>query len=180
MSFSPTETSLTIFPTPPPADHNTFSKGIPAIGTNDRALALILYSPNLQLGASMDNSNSDAQSAYTVSVTTGFTFTSSESISITEKVGVKVEIVTAEISTTFALSFSEQWSKSRTVSMTFTCPPGKKAFVYQGTLVSRQLMLDTGTGKYNWVSAPASALTELLLTSRLPVGQAPSNPVTIK
>jgi len=180
MPFGPTSSSLTIFPTMPDATQATFNQGIPALGTNNQAVAVILYSPNLQIVASMDNTNSDATCSYQVSVATGFTFTSTQSISISEKVGVSIEIVTAEVTTTFALSFSEAWNTTRTVTMDFACPAGKQAFVYQGTLVSRQLALNAQTGVYSWVSAPASALTELLLTSRTPIGKAPSNSVLIK
>lgn len=179
MPFPPANTSVTIFPSMPDADQATFSGGIPAIGTNNQELAVILYSPNLQIVASMDNTNSDAECAYAVSVATGFTFTSTESVSISATVGVNVEIVTASVTTTFALSFSEQWNTTRTVSMTFTCPAGKQAFVYQGTLLSRQLAFNAATGAYTWASAEAAALTELLLTSRTPVGKAPSNTVNI-
>ena len=180
MPIPPPSTSLTIFPTMPPEVQDTFSKGVPALGTNNQQIALILFSPNLQIVGSMDNSNSDATCSYQLSVSTGFTFSATESFSISEKVGVSIEIVTEEVTTTFALSFTQQWNTTRTETMTFNCPAGKKAFVYQGTLMSRQLAFNAQTGQFAWTSAPASVLTELLLTSRTPIGQAPSNPVQIQ
>ena len=179
MPFGPPSTSLTIFPSMPAAVAATYSAGIQAIGTNQSDVAVILYSPNLQLLASLDNSNADSDSSYSLSVTTGFTFSATESISISEEVGVSVEVVTEKTTISFSLSFTEEWSQSTTTTLQVDCPAGKKAFVYQGTLMSRQLQLDASTGQYNWVSAASKALTQIILSSRVPIGQAPSNTVTI-
>ncbi|MTJ81251.1 MAG: hypothetical protein F8N37_09560 [Telmatospirillum sp.] len=179
MAIPPPKASLTIFPSMPTETQDTFSKGVQALGTNGQQISLILFSPNLQLVASMDNSNSDATCSYQVSVSTGFTFSSTQSFSISETAGVSIEVVTVETTITYALSFTEQWNTTRTETMTFDCPAGKKAFVYQGTLMSRQLGFNTQTGKFAWTTPAATALTELLVTSRTPVGRAPSNPVRI-
>jgi hypothetical protein len=128
---------------------------------------------------SLDNTGSDADGSYSSSVTTGFTFSTTQSISIATSVGVNIEIVTASVTVTFALSFTEEWSTSTTKTMTFNCPAGKKAFVYQGTLMSRILSFNAGSGTYTWFTAPAKALTQVLVTRNAPIGLAPSNPVTI-
>ncbi len=128
----------------------------------------------------MDNTNSKATSSYQTSVTTGFSFSSTQSISITEEVGVNIEVVTEKTSITFALSFTEQWTTSTTKSMTFTCPPGEMAFVYQGTLMSKILVLDAQRGTYSWDGDAARALTQVLVTSDTPIGAAPSNSVSIQ
>jgi hypothetical protein len=138
-----------------------------------------MYSPNLQMLISLDNTGSEAESSYSSAVTTGFTFSTTQSISIATSVGVNIEIVTASVTVTFALSFTEEWSTSTTKTITFNCPAGKKAFVYQGTLMSRILSFNSGTGAYTWYTAPAKALTEVLVTRNTPIGLAPSNPVTI-
>ena len=118
-------------------------------------------------------------SNYSTSVSHGFTFSSTQSISVTAEVGVNIEIVTAKISTTFALSFTEQWNTTTTKSMNFSCPPGKRAFVYQGTLISRVMELNASSGQYQWHSAAGKALTQVLVTHSEPIGAAPSNPVSI-
>ncbi len=180
MPFPPPPSSgLTIFESEPAADAATFAAGVPATSTESDSLAIILFSPNLQIIASMDNTNSQATSSYSVSVTQGFTFSTTQSLSITTEVGVNIEIVSAKVSTTFALSFTEQWNTSTTITLDFSCPPGQKAFVYQGTLMSKLLDFNAETATYSWSGAAAKALTQVLVTTATPIGSAPSNPVTI-
>jgi hypothetical protein len=180
MPIPPPSTTLTIFDSDPGQPSQTiFDQGLPATSTETESLAIILFSPNLQLIASLDNTQSEVTSSYETSVTTGFTFSTTQSLSITEEIGVNIEVVTEKTSVTFAISFTEQWNKSETKTMSFSCPPGKKAFVYQGTLVSRLMKFDAGSGHYSWDSSPAKALTQVLVTSAEPVGAAPSNTVTI-
>jgi hypothetical protein len=180
MVFPPPKVKLTIFDTQPTPTVKTFQAGIPAKSTSQQSLAIILYSPNLQLIASLDNTKSAASSTYESSVTTGFTFSSTQSISITEEVGVNIEVVSASVSVTFALSFTEEWSTEKTTSMSFTCPPGDKSFVYQGTLVSQLMVFDASNAIYSWSGNAAKALTQILVTSNTPIGAAPSNPVSIR
>jgi len=175
----PGQNVLKIFDAQPAASETTFNAGIMGTNTQQQALSIILFSPNLQIIASLDNTKSQVTSNYQTSVSHGFTFSSTQSISITASVGISIEVVSASVSTTFALSFTEQWSTTTTKSMTFSCPPGKKAFVYQGTLMSRVLTLNAGDAQYSWLSAPSKALTQVLVTSDVPIGDAPSNPVTI-
>lgn len=180
MPFPPPPShKLKIFDSLPPTTQDTFNAGVPIAATEQQACAIILYSPNLQIIASMDNTNSQVTSNYETSVTHGFTFSSTQSVSITEELGINIEIVTEKTSVTFALSFTEQWNTSTTKSMSFSCPPGKKAFVYQGTLMSRILALDSETAQYDWKAAGGKALTQVLVTSETPIGAAPSNTVSI-
>jgi hypothetical protein len=177
----PPTTSVTIFPTDPGAATQTiFEQGIPATSTDVEMLAIVLFSPNLQLIASLDNTNSEATSTYSTSVSHGFTFSTTQSLSITAEVGVNIEIFTAKVSTTFALSFTESWTTTQTRDISFSCPPGKKAFVYQGTLMSKLMKFDDATAQYSWITGATKALTEVLVTTNTPVGTAPSNPVTIQ
>ena len=176
----PTQTALKIFDTQPAASASTFAAGIPSTNTRSDSLAIILFSPNFQIIASLDNKSSQITSSYTVEVNTGFSFSTTQSISITADVGVNIEVVTASLSTTFALSFTEEWTSSTTKSMTFSCPPGETAFVYQGTLMYRVLLLDADSAKYSWSGSAAKGLTQILLTSNVPLGTMPSNSVTFK
>jgi hypothetical protein len=165
---------------PGPATEAVFNQGIPATSDENESLAIILFSPNLQIIASLDNTQSSATTTYSTSVSHGFTFSTTQSLSITAEAGVNIEIFTAKISVTFALSFTEQWTTTQTKTVSFQCPPGKKAFVYQGTLMSKLMSFSAETAQYSWVSAPSTALTEVVVTTELPVGSAPSNSVTIQ
>jgi hypothetical protein len=181
MPIPPPPRGVTIFPTDPGAPTQTiFEQGIPAASTDVALLAIVLFSPNLQLIASLDNTNSDATSTYSTSVSHGFTFSTTQSLSITAEVGINIEIVTAKVSTTFALSFTESWTTTQTRTILFSCPPGKKAFVYQGTLMSKLMKLDDETAQYSWITGATKALTEVLVTTNTPIGTAPSNQVTIQ
>lgn len=179
MPFPPPRTTFQLFDTQPAPTQSTFAAGIPGINTQQQSLSVVMFSPNLQMIASMDNTNSQVTSSYSVDVTTGFTFSSTQSFSITEEVGVNIEIVSEKTSVTFALSFTEQWSTSTSKTMSFSCPPGEKAFVYQGTLMSRILVFNPQDGSFAWNGDAARALTQVLVTSATPIGSAPSNPVTI-
>lgn len=181
MSFGPPASNqLKIFSQEPPADQDTFNSGVPSTNNRQDELAIILFSPNLQMIASLDNTNSQVTSNYSVSVSHGFTFSSTQSISIAESVGVNVEVVTEETTVTFAMSITEEWSTTQTTTMSFSCPPGKKAFVYQGTLMSKVLQFSGETGTYSWAGGATKALTQVLVTNETPIGIAPSNPVSIK
>lgn len=181
MPFPPhVDPKLEIFSDQPTPSETTFYKGVLSTNTSEESLSVILFSPNLQLIASMDNTNSQVTSNYETSVSHGFTFSSTQSLSITEEVGVNIEVVSEKTSVTFALSFTEQWNTTTTKTMSFSCPPGKSAFVYQGTLMSRVLKFDAATAQYEWQGSAAKALTEVLVTSATPIGNAPSNAVTIK
>ncbi|WP_143589702.1 hypothetical protein [Thalassospira mesophila] len=181
MPFGPPSThDLKIFDVMPVPNETTFNAGVPAQSTTNEMLSIILYSPNLEIIASLDNTKSAVTSDYNVSVSNGFTFTTTQSVSVKTSVGISIEIVTASVETTFALSFSEQWNTTRTQGMSFSCPPGKKAFVYQGTLISRVMALNAQTAQYEWFSAAGKALTQVLVTTEAPIGNAPSSPVTMK
>jgi hypothetical protein len=177
----PPENTVKIFEADPgPATQAIFNQGIPSTNTSDESLAIVLFSPNLQLIASLDNTQSGASITYTTSVSRGFNFSTTQSISLSEEVGVNIEIVTEKTTVTFAISFTEEWTTTETKTISFECPPGKKAFVYQGTLMSKLAKFSAQTAQYSWVSAPAKALTEVVVTSELPIGNAPSNPVMIQ
>jgi len=175
----PVKGGFQVLESAPALSESTFNKGIPATSSAKEVLAIVIYSPNLQILISMDNSNSDADCTYESAVTTGFTFSASQSISITTEVGVQLEILSASVSTTFALSFTEEWSTSTTKTMSFTCPAGKSAFVYQGTLLARVMKFDPSSNTYSWYSAESKALSQVLVTARVPIGIAPSNKISI-
>ncbi|MFV3073456.1 hypothetical protein [Niveispirillum fermenti] len=179
MPFGPPSTTLTIFETMPPLNVDTFNSGIQGIAANNQAISVILFAPNLSLLTTMDNSNSKADSSYSLSVSTGFTFSANETFSISEEVGVNAEIVTEKTTFSFALSITEQWTTTTTTSITCNCPAGQKAFFYQGTLMSRQMAFNAQNQSYSWVSAPAKALSPIMVSTSSPVGNAPSNPVSV-
>lgn len=107
-----------------------------------------MFAPDLESIASVDNSSKNSVASYLKSVATGFSFTATQSLSITAGFEVTIEVVKASLSVTLSIGFSEQWSTVTTETIDFSVPPGKKGFLYQGTLKSRILRYDpTKVGK---------------------------------
>lgn len=182
MSIPPPAPTFEILESDPgPATATVFNQGIPATNPDDQMLSVVVFSPNLQLIASLDNTQSQATSTYSAAVTHGFTFSTTQSVTLTDELGVSILIVTAKMSIAFALSFTEQWTTTVTDTMTFSCPAGQQAFTYQGTLMAKVMAFDTENGTYSWYTpTPTKALTQIIVTSSTPIGAAPSNPVTIQ
>ncbi len=157
--------SLTIFASMPPPDQATFNAGLPAASDGNTALAVILFSPNLQNLIVLDNTDSDASSHWEKDVTYGFSFSSTQGFSISNTVGVNIEVATDTVTTQFSISFTEQWSTQTTEKMSFDCPGRKKAFVYQGTLMSRLLKYDAGSGVFSWSGAAETTPTTVIKTT---------------
>ena len=183
---APFEKNFQIFTDAPVANGTTFNQGLTAsIGDDGKQYSVIMYSPNLHLIGSLDNTNSPSDSSYSVSVTKGFTFTMGQELSISAEVGVNIEVFTASVTTTFSLSFSESWSKSKTDTITVNCPAHAKSFIYQGTLRSRIMEYDADTGNYGWHNQEGQALTQVLVTRSEPIidhdgAVPPSIPVTMR
>jgi hypothetical protein len=171
MPFPPPQTKLTIFQTEPVPSETTFNQGVPATTTQSTGSSIILFSPDLQIVASFDNTGSDVTSTFETSISKGFTFGTTQGVSITASVEVSVEVVKVGVSTTFSLSFSEEWNTTTTKSISFSCPPKTKAFVYQGTLMSKIMVFDAQTGKYSWSGAAGRALTQVLVSRNQPYTQ---------
>ncbi len=160
--------TVTIFPTRPPANADTFKQSLPKVAKEDALEVIVLYAPNLQNVGSIDNTNSDTTTEYSKSVTSGFTFSSSQTFSVEASFEASIEVVKAGLKVGFSISFTEQWSTSTTESMSFSVPPGKKAFTYQGYLLSQILAYDADTGGYAYKES-ARFLTNILATSATPM-----------
>jgi hypothetical protein len=102
-------------------------------------------------------------------VTTGFTFSTSQTISAEAYFEASVEVVKAGFKVGLSISFTEQWSSSQTTEFSFSVPGGKKAFTYQGYLMSRILRFDASTGNYAYLPEVARFVTNILSTSDVPL-----------
>ncbi|SHG95968.1 hypothetical protein [Streptoalloteichus hindustanus] len=151
-------------------DSDVFDKGIPLPGTESQMRAIILYAPTLQIIGSLDNTNSDAETAWSRSVTVGFTFSTSETLSVSTSLEADAVFVKGSVTVTTTLTFSQEWSKSVTETMVFSVPAGKKTFMYQGYIWSEIAVYQNQ--QYSWAGERARCLTNVLATTRepLPVG----------
>jgi hypothetical protein len=161
-------TTLTVFPTMPPATADTFNQGLPVLATKDTASVMVLYAPDLQNIGSIDNTKAAASASYSKSVTTGFTFSMSQTITVTGSVEANFEVVKASLSVAVALSFTEQWSSSTTETISFTAPAGSLVFLYQGFLLASLLTYSPANNTYSF-GAAARCLSPVLVTSDKPL-----------
>ena len=161
-------TKVKIFDARPPADADTFKQSLPKIATENELQVIVLYAPNLQNVGCIDNTNSDTTTDYSKSVTSGFTFSTTQTLSVEASFEASAEVVKAGLTVGFSISFTEQWSKETTETMSFSVPPGKKAFTYQGYLMAQILSFDADTGRYTYKDT-ARFVTNILASSPVPL-----------
>lgn len=165
----PKISKVTIFDALPPSDRNTFINSLPVVSTTKYVDVIVLYAPNLQNVGSIDNTNSATTTTYSSSVTSGFTFSMSQTISAEASFEASAEVVKVGFKIGLSISFTEQWSSSQTTSFSFSVPGGKKAFTYQGYLLSRILRFDANTGNYSYLPEVGRFVTNILSTSDTPL-----------
>jgi len=161
-------TKVTIFPARPPATAETFKQSLPKIATEDELQVIVLFAPNLQNVGCIDNSNSDTTTDYSKSVTSGFTFSTSQTLSVEASFEASAEVVKAGFKVGLSVSFTEQWSTSTEETINFSVPAGKKAYTYQGYMLASLLSYDAKTGAYKYKDT-AQFLTNVLATSAVPL-----------
>jgi len=164
----PSKNTVEIFDALPPACADTFHKSLPTVTKHDHVDVIVLYSPDLDNIGCLDNSNSDGESSYSKSVTSGFTFTSSQTLSGEIYFEASAEVVKAGIKVGFSITFTEQWNSSTTETMSFSVPAGKKAFTYQGYLYAATLRFDAESGNYKYVDY-GKFMSNILMTSKVPL-----------
>jgi hypothetical protein len=147
----PPDNEVTIFTEFPPATVDTFNSSLPLISKSTYIDHMVMYAPDVETIASIDNTSSGSNATYLKSVATGYSFTANQNISITAGFEVTSGFVKGSLSLTFSFGFSEQWSTLTTETINFTVPAGKKAFLYQGTLKSRILRYDPSLNTYTYM-----------------------------
>lgn len=162
------DTTVEIYDQRPPADGTTFRKSLPLVATSQKAQVIVLFAPDLQNIGSIDNTRSKATSSYAKSVTTGFTFSSTQELSIGAEFEAGIVLVKGKVTVGFSISFTEQYSKETSETINFTVPPGELAFTYQGTLQSQVLEYDPGTDQYTY-QAESRFLSPIIATTAEPI-----------
>ena len=163
MGIPPKDTSLIIYEKEPPENADTFQHSLPVSQLSNYIDRLVLFAPDLQLIGTVDNSNSSVATTYAKSVTTGFTFSSTQTLGIKVAAEAGVVFAKASFEFSFSISFTEQYSTSSTETVSFGVPAGQKAFLYQGTLRSRILRYDPAKDSYKYQD-DASFLTTIFDT----------------
>lgn len=160
---------LKVFDTRPPACHETFLHGRPVMCVSPEYLdTIILHSGDIHLLYAMDNSESAASSTFVKSVTEGFTFSFQQTLSSELSFEAGCDIVKAGFKMSITVSFTEQWNKTVTETMSFTVPAGERAFAYQAYICSSILRYTPSDKSYRYVDH-AKFLTPSLKTLKTPV-----------
>ena len=158
-----------IFEKLPPSNADTFKFGLPLIAKDDYVDVLVMYAPNLQSVGSIDNTLSAMETTFSKTITSGFTFTMGQKITIGAEFEAGVIFAKGKVSVGLEVSFTEQWNNSQSETITFKAPAGKKAFSYQGYLLTRKLRFSPKNGSYSYVDDEGRFLTNILKTSTDPI-----------
>ncbi|MEM5563793.1 hypothetical protein WNY78_01690 [Psychroserpens sp. AS72] len=158
-----------IFDKLPPSNDDTFKYGLPLIAKDDYVDVLIMYAPNLQSVGSIDNTLSSMETSFSKTITSGFTFTMGQKITVGAEFEAGVVFAKGKVSVGLEVSFTEQWNNSQSETITFKAPAEKKAFSYQGYLLTRKLRFSPEDGSYTYVEDEGRFLTNILKTSTDPI-----------
>ena len=168
-AIPPRPEKLKVFDTLPPACHDTFLHGLPVMCVSSEYLdTIILHTSDIQLLYSMDNSESAASSTFEKSVTEGFTFSAQQTLSSELSFEAGCDIVKAGFKMSVSVSFTEQWNKTVTETVSFTVPGGETAFAYQAYICTSILRYTPSDNSYRYVDN-AKFLTPSLKTAKAPV-----------
>ena len=79
------------------------------------------------------------------------------------------KVVTLSGSIAATISFSQEWSDSRTITMSFDVPAGKKSFNYHGFMMAQILVFNDKDQTYRWKDKEARCLSNILVSRPNPV-----------
>lgn len=166
----PPTAGLTIFQELPGASKDVFDQSVLFYQDSQVGKALTLYAPDLQNVGCIDNTGSSATTTYAKSISTGFTTSLTTQFSIQSSAEVSIEVVKASLTVGFSLSITEQYSTVTTQTMTFSVPPGAKAFTYQGLIRTAVIVHHTDSRTYAYdAGSEGHFMTEVLATSPVPL-----------
>ncbi len=140
-----------VFDQLPPASMETFIKSLPCESDTNHADAMVFYAADVQKLGFIDNTLADADATYTKSITSGFMTQTTVGFSMELNFEINAEVVKCGTKFGFNASLTDQWSKTQTDTISFQVPAGKRAFLYQVTMLCARLRLDSATGKYSYV-----------------------------
>lgn len=152
----------------PPACEETFNKSLPLNSKEGYVDVIVLYSPDLNNVGCIDNSSSDGEAKYSKSITSGFTFSTSQTLSTEFSFEASAEVVKAGFKIGFSITFTEQWNKSSTETVEFSVPAGKKAFLYQGFTKAATLRYMPETDSFKYIDY-AKFVTNNITTTNEPI-----------
>lgn len=168
-AIPPRPTNIVVYDFLPPACKDTFLHGIPTVNNSDKYVdTIVLYAPNTNLLYALDNTESKAISSYNRSVTSGFTFASSQTLSAELSFEASCAVVKVGFKMGLSVSFTEEWNKSVTEEISISVPENEMAYVYQGYMKSAVLRFSAKDMSYEYLEK-AKFLTNILKTTQKPI-----------
>lgn len=164
----PIISQIKVYDTLPPANMDTFINSLPCKTDTEYADVMVFYSSDLQKEGYIDNTQSCAETTYTKSLTSGFM--TQTTVGISAEINFEINAIAAKFGAKvgFNVSMTDQWNKSQTETISFRVPAGKRAFLYQVTMLCARLRLNSKTGKYSYIEY-GKFLTDTYKTSENPL-----------
>jgi hypothetical protein len=165
----PRQEKLKVFDFKPAACYETFLHGLPVMpDSSDYLDTIILHHGDIQLLYAMDNTESKASSTFEKSITEGFTFAAQQTLSAELSFEVGCDIVKTGFKMSLSVSFTQQWNKTVTETVSYTVPAGEIAFAYQAYINTSLLRYTPADNSYRYVEH-AKFLTSSLKTLEKPL-----------
>jgi len=173
----PPKYQFKVFNELPPASEEAFESGLPLESTVAQLSSIVLYSADLASLGCLTNTSSSASSSYSIATTSGFTYEMTQKIGSEVSMEAGVIFAKASVKISLELSFTEQWNRSQTETITFEVPAGQQAFIYKGILRSRIITFDPQTNAYTW-GATGTFYTNNIVSSKVPLTGDPAYTVS--
>ncbi len=143
--------SVTVFDSKPEPSAEVFAKSLPSTVTYDYVDAIVFYQADVQKLGFFDNTESSAVASYTKSITSGFS--TAFTVGLSAEVNFEMSAAVAKFGAKFGfnVSLTNQWTQTQTDTISFQIPAGKKAYLYQVTLLCARLRYYPGKIKYEYV-----------------------------
>lgn len=146
-----TDPSVTVFESIPEPSIDVFQNSLPSTATYEYVDAIVFYQSDVQKLGFFDNTQSSAAASYTKSITSGFS--TAFTVGLSAEVNFEMSAVVAKFGAKFGfnVSLTNQWTQTQTDTISFQIPAGKKAYLYQVTLLCARLRYYPSKIKYEYV-----------------------------
>lgn len=156
------ENKAKIFEKLPPPNWETYQQGS---NIGNQGEVLILYSPNLEEIAIVDNEDSDTDISYSISISTGISNSQEIGFSNETYIEVGCDIAKAGVKMSFSSTITKDTTTTHEKTITYNVPSGKKAYLYQGYILYGVLAINLESGAFYYARYGVYS-TDFIKTSR--------------
>lgn len=149
----------------PSPSAEVFDVSLPVDVKSDCSDVLVFYNSDIELIAELDNSDSDASTSYSRSITEGFSASVGVGLSFEMGWEISAKIVKTNVKFGINISFTAEWSNSRTETIKIDVPAHKRAYLYQAVIKCQKMRLDHRTGKLEYIGKEGKLNTDTYKTT---------------